>query len=324
MTTWKARMLDELYLATDAALVGGHEASDGERRSSPGGRRRALGARRARGAARLRGPCPRRRRRGRERAARRRFLAEFLESMPERYVLANAPEAIAAHAELARRYQGEPTAVAVVPSRHTAAAELAWSRWIGLACSPRSPRRWRPPGWRCTARRSTAEGSRAERSPRARQRRPGGRSLLGARSRRRPRGRGPRAAQAGARHRPGARRRDQRHRAGAAPRGRLPQGARRAARAHPGLARRPRLAPAHRHRGAGARPARPALRGQRRPLPARAHHRGRQDQHRGDARRRRVLRERAGRRQGGPGKRSAEVHRRLVEVLEGMEGEGVR
>jgi [protein-PII] uridylyltransferase len=118
MTTWKARMLDELYLATDAALVGG---ADGERRSSPDGAdarwshavtevQRVASGMPASGAE--------------ESAARRAFLADYLESMPERYVLANAPEAIAAHAELARVHQGDLVAVDVVPSRHAAAAEI--------------------------------------------------------------------------------------------------------------------------------------------------------------------------------------------------------
>jgi [protein-PII] uridylyltransferase len=44
--------------------------------------------------------------------------------MPERYVLANAPAAIAAHAELARRHQGEMVAVDLVPSRRPEAAEI--------------------------------------------------------------------------------------------------------------------------------------------------------------------------------------------------------
>ena len=123
MTTWKARMLDELYLATDAALVGAE--GDGERRSTPEAAdarwgSAALDVQRAAEAIPVGGPLPEEE----ERAARRGFLADYLESMPERYVLANAPEAIAAHAELARRYQGEPATVAVVPSRHTAAAEL--------------------------------------------------------------------------------------------------------------------------------------------------------------------------------------------------------
>ena len=117
MTTWKARMLDELYLATDAALAGDGE----ERRSSPEGAdaRWSTAARLVQDAAATLPAAS-----DAERAARRRFVAAFLESMPERYVLANAPEAIAAHAELARLHQGDLVAVDVVPSKHAAAAEI--------------------------------------------------------------------------------------------------------------------------------------------------------------------------------------------------------
>ncbi len=125
MTAWKARMLDELYLATDAALLGA-DGGTGERRSSPDAAdaRWSHAALDAQGAAEAM-PAEDEA----ERGARRCFLAEYLESMPERYVLANAPEAIAAHAELARLHQGAPSATgevsaAVVPSRHVAAAEI--------------------------------------------------------------------------------------------------------------------------------------------------------------------------------------------------------
>ncbi|MFT3763994.1 MAG: [protein-PII] uridylyltransferase [Minicystis sp.] len=123
MTSWKARMLDELYLATDAAIA----ASDGEgeRRSQPGGAIDSADARWARTAKEVE-------RAGEampaaddaERAARTSFLATYLASMPERYVLANAPAAIAAHAELARRHQGDAFALDLVPSRHPEAAEV--------------------------------------------------------------------------------------------------------------------------------------------------------------------------------------------------------
>ena len=118
MTTWKARMLDELYLATDAALVDAERR--GERRSSPDGAdgrwsHAVLEVQRVAEA------MPDHRDAGdEERAARYTFLADYLASMPERYVLANAPDAIAAHAELARLRRGEPVAAAVVPSRHAA------------------------------------------------------------------------------------------------------------------------------------------------------------------------------------------------------------
>jgi [protein-PII] uridylyltransferase len=125
MTSWKARMLDELFLATDAALAAAE--GEGERRSAPGATADAAPiderwARAAQEVGRASDALPAA---GEdERRARRTFLAEYLESMPERYVLANAPGAIAAHADLARRHQAEPIAVDLVPSRHPEAAEI--------------------------------------------------------------------------------------------------------------------------------------------------------------------------------------------------------
>ncbi|WP_437819287.1 [protein-PII] uridylyltransferase [Sorangium sp. So ce1078] len=118
MTSWKARMLDELYLSADAALRGAR----GE-----GG---ALGVDDQRMARAISGtvgaledlPAANEA----ERRAQRDFLARYLASMPERYLLANSPAAIAAHAELARQQQGggNSVSVALVPSRHPEAAEL--------------------------------------------------------------------------------------------------------------------------------------------------------------------------------------------------------
>ena len=101
MTSWKARMLDELYLATDARLSG--EGASREER-----------AEKVRAAAR-------------ERWAGTPAGAEvdaFVASMPERYLLANGPDVIEAHAEVARRAEVDGFAVAVVPSRHPEAAEI--------------------------------------------------------------------------------------------------------------------------------------------------------------------------------------------------------
>jgi len=122
MTSWKARMLDELYLATDAALAA-HEG-DGDRRQQPGAvdSADARWARAVADVARASDAMPDDA--SATRADRRAFLETYLASMPERYVLANAPAAIAAHAELARRYQGETVAVDLVPSRHPEAAEV--------------------------------------------------------------------------------------------------------------------------------------------------------------------------------------------------------
>ena len=109
MTSWKARMLDELYLATDTAL-GGASADDTRKMRALSEVDREVDA--------LPTANPQ------ERAARRSFLAQFIGSMPERYLLANTPKAIVAHAELARTHGASPASVALVPSRHPEAAEI--------------------------------------------------------------------------------------------------------------------------------------------------------------------------------------------------------
>jgi [protein-PII] uridylyltransferase len=108
MTSWKAQMLDELYLATDAALSGAGEAPRAEA---------AREAVRARGAEVWRGPA---------RAAQLGFLGHYLASMPDRYALANGEDSVLAHAELARVHAERATSVTLglVPSSHTEAAEL--------------------------------------------------------------------------------------------------------------------------------------------------------------------------------------------------------
>ncbi|WP_433936283.1 [protein-PII] uridylyltransferase [Sorangium cellulosum] len=118
MTSWKARMLDELYLSADAALRGARDdggplgVDDQRMARAISGTVGALEDMPAASDA--------------ERRAQRDFLARYLASMPERYLLANSPVAIAAHAELARQQQGNgnSVSVALVPSRHPEAAEL--------------------------------------------------------------------------------------------------------------------------------------------------------------------------------------------------------
>jgi [protein-PII] uridylyltransferase len=102
MTTWKARMLDELYFAADAHLAGTKDAVDEARLT------------RVREAARgmWKGSAA--------------FFEEFLASMPERYLLANGPEAIVAHAQVAeaRVVASAPVHAAIVPARHPEFAEI--------------------------------------------------------------------------------------------------------------------------------------------------------------------------------------------------------
>jgi [protein-PII] uridylyltransferase len=94
MTSWKARMLDELYFAADAFLAGHHDAAAEERFEGARSEAKKL----------WKGP--------------RAFLEEFLATMPERYLVANAPEAIVAHAGVALDRGSLPVHAALVPARH--------------------------------------------------------------------------------------------------------------------------------------------------------------------------------------------------------------
>ena len=105
MTSWKARMLEALYIAADAYLARKEGGAPDDARSTT--------ARES--AKRLWSGDPA-------------FLERFVDSMPERYLLANTPDAIVAHAEVLRaRSRGDrnaPVHAALVPSRHAEAAEL--------------------------------------------------------------------------------------------------------------------------------------------------------------------------------------------------------
>jgi len=93
MTSWKSRMLDALYFAAESHLSGEQARADAERTA------------RARDAVRRTWSGP---------AA---PLEAFLGSMPERYLLANAPESIVEHARVARDRGMRAMNVARVPSR---------------------------------------------------------------------------------------------------------------------------------------------------------------------------------------------------------------
>jgi len=101
MTSWKARMLDDLYVAVAQALEGGVPASSYERADEVRAdlRIRLLGLE---GADARRIPDE-------ERAARERFIDE----MPARYVLANPAEAAVAHARIAAERGDKRVHVAV-------------------------------------------------------------------------------------------------------------------------------------------------------------------------------------------------------------------
>jgi [protein-PII] uridylyltransferase len=102
MTSWKARMLDELYLAADAHFAGAADTWGEERTARV--REAALAVWQGKKA----------------------DLDTFLASMPERYVLSNAPEAISAHARVvAGRERGKKAvSVELVPSRHPEVSEI--------------------------------------------------------------------------------------------------------------------------------------------------------------------------------------------------------
>ncbi len=100
MNSWKARMLDELYFAADGFLAGHKDKADEERFQAARAQARRLWV----------GPPA--------------FLDEFLETMPERYLVANTPEAIVAHAGVALDRGAAPVHAALVPARHPEIAEL--------------------------------------------------------------------------------------------------------------------------------------------------------------------------------------------------------
>ncbi|HET8936557.1 MAG TPA: ACT domain-containing protein, partial [Polyangiales bacterium] len=99
MTSWKSRMLDELYTLTDRRLKGASE-------SHPLTRARADVYAQA---AHLVPP---------------ELLDTLLQTMPERYVLSNTPSEIAAHAQVVSAARGKRVHLQLVPSRHTGVGEL--------------------------------------------------------------------------------------------------------------------------------------------------------------------------------------------------------
>lgn len=102
MTSWKARMLDELYFAADAHLAGNADTFDAARTERVTAA--ALNAWHGKKAE----------------------LGAFLATMPDRYLLSNPPEAICAHARVALEREASGTRVhaALVPSRHPEVSEL--------------------------------------------------------------------------------------------------------------------------------------------------------------------------------------------------------
>jgi [protein-PII] uridylyltransferase len=101
MTKWKSRMLDELFLAADAVLSGNDDSDSTRIEHVRAEVQKHYGA-----------------------GLDREFLEEYMDTMPERYLLGNKPREIAAHAEVALRGRGAAVTAALVPSRHPDVAEL--------------------------------------------------------------------------------------------------------------------------------------------------------------------------------------------------------
>jgi [protein-PII] uridylyltransferase len=100
MTSWKARMLDELYFAAELHLGGQQPRAEADR---------VAAVRQAVKAAWI-GPQD--------------ALDAMLESMPERYLMANTPESIVQHARVVLQRGRQAAHVGRVHSRHPEAAEL--------------------------------------------------------------------------------------------------------------------------------------------------------------------------------------------------------
>jgi [protein-PII] uridylyltransferase len=100
LTSWKARMLEELYFASESYLAGQKPREDAERiaRVCEAVRAAWVGATES--------------------------LDALLGSLPERYLLANRPESIVQHAHAVATRGGRPAHLVRVPSRHPEAAEL--------------------------------------------------------------------------------------------------------------------------------------------------------------------------------------------------------
>jgi [protein-PII] uridylyltransferase len=100
MTSWKARMLDELYFTSEMHFAGHAPREDAERTIRA---KRAVHDIWPGGAT---------------------TLDRFIESMPERYLLANTAESVAIHAKAVEERNGRAAHMVRVPSPHSGVAEL--------------------------------------------------------------------------------------------------------------------------------------------------------------------------------------------------------
>ncbi|MEO7109036.1 MAG: [protein-PII] uridylyltransferase [Polyangiaceae bacterium] len=115
MTSWKARMLEELFVAADSHLKGVAPPQADEQRVQHA-RESATKLWQALVNHETRAP--------EDRAGSKVAFAEFVASMPERYLLANAPEAIARHAGLALERAPGSANAGIVSTRHPEIFEL--------------------------------------------------------------------------------------------------------------------------------------------------------------------------------------------------------
>jgi [protein-PII] uridylyltransferase len=99
MTSWKARMLDELYFAAESHLAGHVPVADTER------------------VARVRAAVL-------QASVQNRAIEAFLGSMPDRYLLSNRPESIVEHARIVNERGSRAAHLGLVPYRHPDASEL--------------------------------------------------------------------------------------------------------------------------------------------------------------------------------------------------------
>ena len=113
MTSWKSRMLEELYIATQRVLEVGAEKRDGKRV------RRVIESVQA-----LWGDAPDRE-----------YLDHFLIALPERYLYANSPGSIVKQAQFVADSRGEPVKLMVLGSRepYVEIAVLTEDRFGALA-----------------------------------------------------------------------------------------------------------------------------------------------------------------------------------------------
>ena len=101
MTSWKARMLEELYLRTDALLAGDRGQAFDERTVARAAEEAARGLPGARAE-----------------------IERFLRSMPMRYLLGTPPSSVPHHLAAVKARHGARVHVDLVPSRHEYMAEL--------------------------------------------------------------------------------------------------------------------------------------------------------------------------------------------------------